>query len=52
MCDQCLILGTPWLPGLHGGRPRPRAKRVTPRPRAKPVTPPAQAAPGRAKRRT
>jgi len=28
MCDACLQFGSPWLPALHGGRPRPRAKAV------------------------
>gem|GEM_PF-1803412 len=26
MCDACLLLGQPWLPELHGGRPRPRVR--------------------------
>lgn len=26
MCDECVRLGSPWLPGLHGGKPRPRPK--------------------------
>jgi hypothetical protein len=26
MCDACLRLGSPWLPALHGGENRPRAR--------------------------
>ncbi|MCF7689469.1 MAG: hypothetical protein K9M98_15150 [Cephaloticoccus sp.] len=40
MCDECLRLGTPWLPALHGGKPRVRAKVRRAKPIAIRSTPP------------
>jgi hypothetical protein len=28
LCDACLQLGSPWLPALHGGRPRAKAVKL------------------------